>query len=71
MSLLRPTQLSRIMAADGVPLTHVAERCDTSTASVCRWRLGRQRPRPASARVLEAMFGATVDELLAPVAARQ
>jgi hypothetical protein len=58
------------MAADGVPLTHVAERCDTSTSSVCRWRLGRTRPRPDAARRLEAMFGATTDELLAPAAAR-
>jgi transcriptional regulator with XRE-family HTH domain len=67
MSLERPTKLSRIMGRDGVPLTHVAQHCGVDDSSVCRWRLGRARPRADAARRLELLFDCPVDELLRPM----
>ncbi len=50
----------------GLSRAVVAEKLGVTTVSVCQWETGKTLPRTALLRDMAALYGCSVDELLAP-----
>ena len=49
----------------GLTQTAVAKNFGISVAAVCQWETGKTQPRAAKLPEIAALYGCTVDELLA------
>lgn len=52
----------------GLSQVAVAEKIGVTDAAVSMWESGKTRPRAALLRQIAALYGCTVDDLLAPEA---